>query len=266
MLGYALLGLIVGALLNHAANTLPYRQSPSQPPKCPFCGQDYSPLEWIAVVSYLAGRRQCSHCGAPLSYRAPLVELFTALAFAYLWRRFGPSTQLALFTLYAIVFILVFVIDLEHRLILNVVMYPAILLAVLASFFRPDLNYRLALLGGATGFLLVLLIYLGGPLFVRLWSRLRGEDTAEVPFGFGDVTLSTFIGLVVGFPGIIFALFIGILLGGIGAIVVILSRLVLRKGYVSLMAIPYGPFLIAGGALMLLYGPRIMSAYLSAYS
>jgi len=197
--------------------------------------------------------------------RAPLVELLTALLFAYLWRRYSPSTQLALFTLYSAIFILVLITDLEHRLILNSVMYPGIALAAAASFFRQDVHYRLALLGGLVGFALVLLIYLAGPLFVRVWSRLRGQRTTEVPFGFGDVKLAAFIGLVVGFPAVIFALFIGIFLGGIGALFFIVLRAFIQRRYTALAAIPYGPFLVAGGVIMMLYGPAIMAAYLGAY-
>ena len=265
MLGYALLGLLVGALLNHAANTLPMRQSLLQAPRCASCQRERSPLEWLGVLAFLTGRRRCPRCGQALLWRAPVVELLTALLFAYLWQRYGPSAQLALYTLYSAIFILVFLTDLEHRLVLNVVMLPAILFAALASFFRPDMNYKLALFGGLMAFVLVFMIYRAGPLFVRIWSRLRGQTTAEVPFGFGDVTLSTFIGLVVGFPGALFALFIGFFLGGIGAVLFIGARLFLQRRYTALMAIPYGPFLITGGVLMMLYGPQIMSAYLGSY-
>lgn len=265
MLGYAVLGLLVGALINHAANTLPKRQSLWQAPTCPTCEKPLSPWQWIALVGLLAGKRTCPHCDNRTGWRAPIVEIATALLFAFMWTRYGPSTQLGLFTLYTIVFVLVFVIDLETRLILNMVMLPAIALALGSSFVRTDITYLQALVGGLTGFVLVLLIYWGGPLFVRIWSKMRGQTTTEVPFGFGDVMLSLYIGLVVGFPGIVFALFIGIFAGGLGALVFILTRMFSRK-YSALTAIPYGPFLVIGGLLMLYFGQGIMNAYLGAYS
>ncbi len=265
MLGYALLGLIVGALLNHVATRLPRREPLGALPECPGCQRPHHPLEWVGIVALLTGRRRCPACGFVSSLRAPAVELFTALLFAYLWGRYGPSTQLALFSLYSIVFILVVVTDLEHRLILHAVMLPAIAFALVAAFFRDDTSYRLLWFGGLLGFLLVFAIYLAGPLFVRLWGRARGQTAAEVPFGFGDVTLSTFIGLAVGFPGIIFVLFIGFFLGGIAALAIIFSRLLLQRRYTALTVIPYGPFLVIGGMLILLYGPQIMGAYRSVY-
>ena len=265
MLGYALFGLILGAVINHLANVLPARRSPLQPPSCPDCEEETSPVQWLGLLAFLAGKRRCSGCEKAIPMRAPVVEVVTVSLFAYLWTRYGPSAQLGLFSFYSFVFILTFVTDLEHRLILNAVMYPSIAIALITSFFRPDMNYLQALVGGLTGFVLVLLIYLAGPLFVHLWSHIRGQTTTEVPFGFGDVTLSLFIGLVVGFPGIAFALFIGIFAAGLGAIAFILSRSLARGRYRALTAIPYGPFLIVGGMIMMLYGAGIIASYMGAY-
>ena len=265
MLGYALFGLILGAIINHLANALPARRPPLQSPLCPDCEEESSPIQWIGVLAYLAGKRRCPGCERTIPARVPVVEVFTTLLFAYLWNRYGPSAQLVFFSFYSFVFILTFVTDLEHRLILNVVMYPSVAIALITSFFRPDMTYLQALVGGLAGFVLVLLIYLAGPLFVRVWSRVRGQTTTEVPFGFGDVSLSLFIGLVVGFPGIIFALFIGIFAAGLGAVAFLLSRSLVRGRYRALTAIPYGPFLIVGGLTMMLYGGSIISSYMGAY-
>ena len=265
MLGYGLLGLVLGAVINHLANVLPERRSPLQPPSCPDCEQEAAPLQWMGLLAFIIGRRQCQGCDRPIPLRAPLVELITGLLFAYLWHRYGPSAQLGVFSFFTLVFILTAVTDLEHRLILNAVMLPAIAIAILLSFFRTDITYRQSLFGGLTAFILVLLIYLAGPLFMRFWGRMRGQTTAEVPFGFGDVTLSLFIGLAVGFPAIVFALFIGIMAGGVGAVAFILIRAFGQGRYKALSVIPYGPFLIIGGMLMMLYGPSIMAAYFGAY-
>jgi len=264
MLGYALWGLVLGVVINHLANKLPARESPLGAPTCPNCDTELTAWQWSGIVATLTGRRSCPGCEKAISLRAPLVELICAALFGYLFSRYGPSVQLGLFSLYSFVFILVFVIDLETRLILNVVMLPAILMAIAGSFFRSDINYLQSLVGGATGFVLVLLIYLAGPLFVKVWSRMRGQTTTEVPFGFGDVMLSLYIGLVVGFPAVIFALFIGIFGAGIGAVAFILYR-ASAKSYSALTAIPYGPFLVIGGMIMMLYGPAVMGAYLGAY-
>jgi leader peptidase (prepilin peptidase)/N-methyltransferase len=184
-----------------------------------------------------------------------------AALFGYLWYRYGQTSQtalLVLYTLYSAVFALVLVIDLEHKLILNVVMYPAWTLALLGSFFHPQPNFHwLALIGGALGFGLLYLVYLLGELFVRIMSKARGKPVNAVAFGFGDVRLGGFIGLVLGVPDVLSALFLAILLGGLGGLLYwFVSAIVLRR-YSLFTAIPYGPFLIIGALVYMFFGSSL---------
>jgi leader peptidase (prepilin peptidase)/N-methyltransferase len=166
---------------------------------------------------------------------------------------------LLLYTLYSTIFVLVIVIDLEHRLILNVVIYPAWMLALLGSLIHPSpYFYRLALLGGLLGFGLLYLVYLAGELFVKVLSRMRGKPINAVAFGFGDVRLGGFIGLVLGFPGVLTALFVAVLLGGLGGLLYWFVQAVILRRYSLFSAIPYGPFLVIGAMLvMFTSGPQI---------
>lgn len=240
---YSLLGLLAGAFLNLAADELPQRR-PLGPPRCPYCGQNHLPPEWISVLSFLLLRGRCQHCRAPLSLRRPLLELGTMLAFAFLWQRYGPTPLLLLLTLYISILLLVLVIDLEHRLILNVVILPAILVAAIGSSLSPDLGPLRALAGGIIGFASFYLIAL---------MRKGG-------MGGGDVKLAAFIGLATGFPSVIVALLVAILTGGVTALLLVLTRIKSLKSY-----IPYGPFLVVGGVVALLYGPQIVAWYLRFY-
>jgi leader peptidase (prepilin peptidase)/N-methyltransferase len=192
-----------------------------------------------------------------------LTELATALLFAFLWQRYGPSPRLFFETIYTTIFILLFVVDLEHRLILHVTTLPAIVLAIVGSLFldRQGYTWRLALLGGGTGFLIVLGMYLFGHLFIRLVEWMRGQEIDQVAFGFGDVTLATFIGLVVGFPNVIFALLLGVLLGGAGGAIYWLVKAVIRRDYSPFTPIPYGPFLIASGWSLMIWGQTVLRWY-----
>ncbi len=240
---YSLLGLLTGAFLNLAADELPQRRSLGTP-RCPYCDRNHLPSEWIAVFSFLLLRGRCQHCRAPLSFRRPLLELGTMLAFAFLWQRYGPTPLLLLFTFYICILFLVLVIDLEHRLILNVVILPAILMAGIGSSLSPDLGPLRALAGGLIGFASFYLIAL---------LRKGG-------MGGGDVKLAAFIGLATGFPAIIVALLIAILAGGATALLLVLTRVKGLKSY-----IPYGPFLVVGGVVALIYGPQIVAWYLRLY-
>ena len=256
---YALLGLLAGALINLCADQLPRWRTLRRTPFCPYCEQPRPPWDWVSTVAYLRFKPLCQHCGAPIPWRHLMVELATAALFAFLWTQYGQGEQSAFlvpYTVYSTIFVLVLVIDLEHKLILNVVMYPAWVLALLGSLFHPEPHFfRLAVLGGAVGFGLLFLVYLLGELFVKVMSKVRGKPIHAVAFGYGDVRLGCFIGLVLGVPDVLYAILIGILLGGLGGLLYWFVQAVLLRRYSLFTAIPYGPFLVIGAMLVMFFGP-----------
>ncbi len=255
---YALLGLLVGAFINVFADQLPRWRRLRRTPFCPYCDQSRPPWAWISLLAYLRFKPECNHCGAPIPWRHPLVELGTAALFAFLWYQYGQGDKSAFllpYTVYSAIFVLVLVIDLEHKLILNVVIYPAWALALLGSLFHPESYfYRLALLGGAVGFGILFLVYLLGELFVKALSKIRGKPIHAVAFGFGDVRLGCFIGLVLGFPDVLNAILIAILLGGVTGLVYWFVRAIILRRYSLFTAIPYGPFLVIGAMVVMFTG------------
>ena len=257
----SVLGLCTGVLLNICADTLPTIRRLGGP-VCPYCRRPRLPASWSAIIAYLTRRHRCPHCAAPISIRHVIVELMTALLFGFCWMRTGASVTTLLNVLYGSVFILVLVTDLEHRLIQHVIMLPAIALAILGAFVNPVFDSpKRALLGGGIGLLGILAVYVLGGLFARLMGRIRGQPLAEVAFGFGDVTLTTFIGLTVGAPDILYAVIIGFFSGGVFAILYLLVRGLIQRQYKVFTAIPYGPFLILGGATMLYFGKEFVAWY-----
>jgi leader peptidase (prepilin peptidase)/N-methyltransferase len=254
---YALFGLLVGAAINLCADQLPVWRQIRRAPYCPFCDEPRPTWAWISTLAFLRLKPTCPHCGAPIPWRHPLVELGTAALFGFLWYWYGMAGDFAFlipYTVYSAIFVLVLVIDLEHKLILNIVIYPAWILALLGSLFHPQPHfYRLALLGGAVGFGVLYLIYLLGELFVKVMSRIRGKQIHAVAFGFGDVRLGGFIGLVLGFPDVLAALLVAILLGGLGGILYWFVSAVLLRRYSLFTAIPYGPFLVLGAMYIMFF-------------
>lgn len=144
----------------------------------------------------------------------------------------GPAVRLWLFTL---ALAAIAVIDLEHRLVLNVMLGPlAVLALVLNSVYGPGLGATLT--GGAFGLGLFMVVGIIG----------RGK------LGAGDVKLAGVIGLMVGWPGVMAALLLGVVLGGLAALLLLVSRRATRK---SSMA--YAPYLVAG-ALWVLWLPLLL--------
>lgn len=172
---------------------------------------------------------------------------------AGIWLYYSPPDHFSLLTawLLLVYFGVVVVIDLEHRLILHPVTLVG---AILAAFVGIQLHGVLpTLFGGLAGFGIMFGIYLFGILFVRFMARRRGQTVEpgdDEALGFGDVTLSGVLGLLLGWPGIIAGLITAILLGGIFSLFYLILMIVARR-YRFLMAIPYGPFLVASGFVLL---------------
>jgi leader peptidase (prepilin peptidase)/N-methyltransferase len=246
---FALLGGLVGGLVNRAADNLPARRSLLAAPQCPYCGTPRPVIDQLALLSGVLRRGRCPNCHAPIPLRAPLVEVASALAFAFLWTRYGAPVQLLLMLIYTVVFLLVFVTDVEHRLIFNSVILPAALFAALASPLS-HIGWARSLLGGATAFVIVFGIYLFAEVFSR-WRKLNIEGGA---FGQGDVKLALFMGLVTGFPAVFPAILATILLGGVGAILFLAYQWIVHRRLAMTAAIPYGPFFCLAGWLFMVFG------------
>ncbi len=109
---------------------------------------------------------ECAYCGRPITFRALAVEAVGA-ACALLIYHFGLGpTGPWMAMLVAWVFLLITVIDLEHRLILHVVSLPAAAVLGLISAFDPARGPAKTLIGGAAGLGIVLILFLfGQPLF-----------------------------------------------------------------------------------------------------
>ena len=146
-------------------------------------------------------------------------------------------------------FAVIFIIDFEHRLILHPVsIFGAIVFVIIGVLIN---GWKETVLGGAIGFGIMYLLYLLGILFGKWMSKRRGEEIDEVALGFGDVSLSTILGFLLGWPRIAVNLVFAILLGGIFS-AFFLVLLTILKRYKAFTPIPYAPFLLVS-AVGLLY-------------
>ena len=236
---WAIIGLLLGGIINVLSDDLPARQSP-QRPHCPRCGHVYGVGSWFAIIRRLRGGA-CPECGLPLRQRTLFVEVGMVMLFAALPWLIEPSIDLAIYSAYIAVLVLVIVIDLEHRLVLHVVTFPATAFALVASFPLTDNAIYVALVGAVAGFVFFYLAYLIGERFFG-----RGA------LGFGDVTLAMMMGAMLGFKLIFFALILGILLAGLWGAVALLTGRLQRRSYFA-----YGPFLAAAGIIFIIWGNQI---------
>jgi prepilin signal peptidase PulO-like enzyme (type II secretory pathway) len=150
----------------------------------------------------------------------------------------------------------VVVIDIEHRLILHVVSLAGALLGILTGTVRY--NFATALVGGLAGLGVMLIFYWFGILFARYRARKLGHDDGEEALGFGDVTISAVIGLMLGWPLILYGLMIGILAGGLISLVLVIFLIATRRYESMTVFTAYGPYLVLG-AIILLYFPQVLT-------
>lgn len=227
------MGWLGGYLVNYLADVLPQTRQLGQP-TCPGCGHPFSWNDYLLLQG-------CKQCGESRSRRTYLVQILILVFTVYLW--FSPPTRLG-FYLAALVLDylgIVFVIDLEHRLILHPVSIAGAVIGLGVGFYVNGLIPTLV--GGAVGFGVMLTFYFLGEVFARYMAKRRHEDIDEVALGYGDVNLSGITGLMLGWPVIVAGLLFAIFAGGIGSLVVI-GIMVIRKRYQAFTPIPYAPFLI----------------------
>lgn len=236
-----LLGLLAGMLVNYLSDVLPVRRRPA-PPLCLHCGTDQAP------INYFLWPRRCPNCGTRRSLRTWLVEAVFVVLF--LWLAQAQTSVGALpFWISAgiwVFFGVVAVIDIELRLILHPVSIAGALLALPLGIYLH--GWRNALLGGVAGYGVLLALYGLGIVFIRLTRKHQAED--EVALGYGDVNLAGVLGLLLGWPNILLGLMLSVLIAGAFSLALIIGLVVLRR-YKAFTAIPYGPFLIAGAALVI---------------
>jgi leader peptidase (prepilin peptidase)/N-methyltransferase len=237
-----LLGWAAGLTINYLADVLPAHRRLAAP-TCPRCEAKRGLFEYLLL-------RPCPNCGLRRDVRAWLVAALALGATVWMW--VAPPARLGfpLGYLLLVYFGAIIVIDLEHRLILHPVSLAGAALGLLVG---VQLHGPwLTLLGGLAGFLGMLGLYALGTLFAQLMGRLRGRSIEEEALGFGDVNLAGVLGLMLGWPGILLGLFLGIVAGGLGSLAFLLGMALTRR-YRPFMALPYGPYLVAGAAALLYF-------------
>ncbi len=158
-----LIGASIGSFLNVCIARIPEKKSIVSPPSnCPKCGHGIKFYDNIPVLSYLILLGRCRHCKTSISMRYPLVELLTAILSVLLMMRFGPSISYLVYFCLVSALITITFIDLDHRIIPDIISLPAIPIGFLASFVLVQISWLDSLIGilaGGGSLMLVAIIY-----------------------------------------------------------------------------------------------------------
>lgn len=256
---FFLFGAAIGSFLNVLIWRLPRKQKITGRSKCPKCKKQLTAYDLIPIISYKARRKQCHYCQEPISARYVVIESITAVLFLLSYFLVSPQAGLDWLWLFVVLFvvsvlIVIFMIDLEHYLILDKVVIPStiivlfmqLVLGVLQQGWQGDWYARL--ITSVIGMFAVM-----SPLYL-LWLVSRGRW-----MGFGDVKLAGFIGAALGTAVGLVSLFMAFIIGSIAAIPLILMN---KKQLTS--KVPFGTFIAIAAIIGLFYGQRILDWYLGA--
>jgi leader peptidase (prepilin peptidase)/N-methyltransferase len=194
-------------------------------------------------------RGRCRGCGTRISVRYPLIELATGTLFALAAWKFALTVTGAVFAAFFWVLVVLTVIDLEHKLLPNRVVYPAFVAGwaglTLAAAVDSDLD---RLTDAALGALIF-----GGFFFLVAFAYPAGMGGGDVKLAF---VLGTFLGYL-GAPGVVLVgMFLSFLIGAVGGALAMALTGTGRK-----TQIPFGPFLAVGSVISVFVGERIAGWY-----
>ncbi len=249
-------GCIIGSFLNVVILRLPQEKTLSGRSACPSCGHVLSPFELVPLFSFVFLLGKCRNCRKRISWRYFLIELFTGLMFLSAWLIFGHNNVLeALFLIKSLllisIFIVVFIIDFEHYLILDKVVFPSIIIITVLNFAISaiqgnPLSINAIFIRGILGAILAAL-----PFFA-IWYFSKG-----LWMGFGDVKLALLLGAAFGGALAAANIMLAIFLGGLVSILLMAFR---HKTLNS--KVPFGTFLSIAGIATIFFGERILNWYL----
>jgi leader peptidase (prepilin peptidase)/N-methyltransferase len=275
-----ILGLLIGSFLNVLIYRIPKQESIVFPGShCMSCGRNLRWFELIPVFSWIFLRGRCKGCKVRISPRYALVELLTAVLFVLTFLVYGLHPVLPMYLAFIAVLIAVFFIDLDHMIIPNGLVIAGIVLAagvfVLNIFLSvPIYEYGawwtpfLGLLPGSVALFLIgsiasLIYTLANKRAAKKKTPVKDAESeveSVEAIGFGDIKILIPIGLILGWKYCLFAMLIAVITAGLTGVILLTAKIRKRRD-----EIPFGPFIVLGTIIALLFGQPILSAYLNLF-
>jgi leader peptidase (prepilin peptidase)/N-methyltransferase len=249
-------GAMVGSFLNVCIARIPNDESIVNPPShCPKCKAAIAFYDNVPLLSYLWLRGRCRACWEAISPRYFVVELLMGLSGVALYYRFGLSYEFFIGFVFVAAMIVISVIDLDVRIVPDVISLPGIVLGVFFSvvgYFWAGAKDQViptplsSLIGILAG---------GGFLLATAW--IYEKFTGVEGMGGGDIKLLAMIGAFLGWPSVPVTLFIASILGSVIGLICMAITGAGRR-----LALPFAPFLCTGAVLYLFFSKEIIQFYL----
>ena len=225
-----LFGLVLGSFYNVVIYSLPRGLSLVKPgSSCPKCGHRMSDWELVPILSFLWQRGACRACREKISWRYPVMELLTGLGFAFIsWTSYS-WTELAVGLVFYSFLLVLALIDLDHKLLPNVLTLSGVGLGLVFSLLGWTIPFGQSVLGAAVGFAVI----------VAIVVISRGG------MGMGDAKLMALIGSFLGWHAVFYVLFWGSVVGSISGIIYLYLTRQDKK-----TPLPFGPSLAVAAIVL----------------
>jgi len=243
----------VGSFLNVLADRLPRGEDVlTSRSHCDHCKHKLLWYELIPLLSFLLQQGNTRCCHKKLSFQYPLSELVTGVGFVLLSVFPFPhgfslqSSFLIPYSLFLILFslmLVIFIADFKYEIIPMEMIIIGFFTALCFHFINFTnlmnfTNFFFAALGA-------------GAFFFCLWFFSKGKAMGD-----GDIYLASLLGFLMGFPNIIISLYAAFLTGAVVGVILILQRKKRLKSH-----IPFGPFLILGYGITVVWGANILQIW-----
>ncbi|HUZ93205.1 MAG TPA: prepilin peptidase [Candidatus Paceibacterota bacterium] len=235
---------------------------------CPHCKKTLRWFELVPLASFAFQLGRCRRCRARLGVRYPIVEILSGSIFVFVPLRLGiifPSILNPQFSSLAAIWIIVFellllmsLVDIQISIIpdeINIALLAlgAIMLAAVPA--ANDLTGSYAVFfAAAPG---ALASHLFGALFALAFFGAIILITRGRGMGLGDFKLAVPLGLLFGLAGTLLFTAVGFIIGAAFGVAQIAAG---RKHMKS--ALPFGPFLAIGAAIVFFGGLELMRFYI----
>ncbi|MBA3658574.1 MAG: prepilin peptidase [Gemmatimonadales bacterium] len=201
----ALFGAVVGSFLNVCIlrwGAEPKASVVSPPSRCPRCERALAWFENIPVLSWILLRGRCRGCGLAISAQYPLIELATALLWAFIAWRYGLSLAALQGVAFVTILLGIAMTDARAFIIPHEFTYGGLGIGLLLSLAQGPAGVIAALHGAifGAGFL-----YLVG----SVGTLLAGREA----MGGGDVAMMAMVGAFLGWQGVLGTVFLGSVVG-----------------------------------------------------
>lgn len=238
-------GVCIGSFLNVLVYRIPAGISFAKGRSfCPSCNHQLKAADLVPILSYAVLKGRCRYCKSRISIRYPLIELLGGVIAILCTVALGFSWQAAAAFVVLCILLVIALIDIDTMEIPDGLNIAMLVMAPVWIWLSQDINIMRSVIGFCA---------VSVPMIVM---NLIVQDS----FGGGDIKLCAAAGLMLGWQNMLVAIMIALLTGGGYGIWLLASGSKGRKEHFA-----FGPFLVLGIAVALLYGSKLISWYLGLF-